>query len=53
MIDELEVFNNAMPVELAKNLPPKWKVDHRIELILGASPDRIPYHMCTNQIMMD
>ncbi|VFQ91468.1 unnamed protein product [Cuscuta campestris] len=42
----LEEFKDVMPPELPKNLPPKREVDHKIELVPGATPPAaVPYRM--------
>ncbi|CAL1372707.1 unnamed protein product [Linum trigynum] len=42
----LEEFDDVMPSELPKKLPPRREVDHKIELEPGAKPpSRAPYRM--------
>ncbi|XP_022864277.1 uncharacterized protein LOC111384248 [Olea europaea var. sylvestris] len=42
----IQEFEDIMPEELAKKLPPRRTIDHEIELIPGAKPPaRAPYHM--------
>lgn len=46
IIDVLQEFQDLIPEELPKGLPPRHKVDHRIELVTGVVPPaRPPYHM--------
>ncbi len=40
----LEEFSDVMPKELPENLPPRRRVDHAIEVMLGvAPPAKAPY----------
>ena len=42
----LKEFNDVMPLEMPKTLPPCMGVDHNIELESGVKPPvRPPYHM--------
>lgn len=42
----MERFRDVMPPELSKRLPPKREVDHKIELVPGATPPvAVPYRM--------
>lgn len=42
----LEEFNDVLPTELPKSLPPRKEADHRIELIPEAQPPAmVPYKM--------
>ncbi|KAE8689381.1 putative amine oxidase [Hibiscus syriacus] len=42
----LRDFEDVMPGELPKELPPRWLVDHEIELIPGVKPPaKCPYRM--------
>ncbi|XP_017609662.1 uncharacterized protein LOC108455631 [Gossypium arboreum] len=42
----LQFFRDVIPAKLPKNLPPKRKVDHRIELVSNmVSPARAPHYM--------
>ena len=47
----LEEFKDVMPPELPKKLPPKREVDHKIELVPGASPPAaVPYRMAPPEL---
>eukprot|EP00257_Ricinus_communis_P017580 XP_015576051.1 uncharacterized protein K02A2.6-like [Ricinus communis] len=47
----LEEFKDVMPAELPKKLPPKREVDHKIELVEGASPPAaVPYRMAPPEL---
>ncbi len=42
----LEKFPDVMPDELPENLPPRRRVDHAIEVMLGVAPlAKAPYRM--------
>lgn len=42
----MKEFQDVMPLELPKWLPPKREVDHKIELVPGATPPAtVPYRM--------
>lgn len=40
----LEEYRDVMPPELEKKLPPRWVIDHKIELVLGAIPPSQPLY---------
>ena len=47
----LEEFKDVMPPELPKKLPPKREVDHKIELVPGATPPAaVPYRMAPPEL---
>ncbi|PKI73202.1 hypothetical protein CRG98_006400 [Punica granatum] len=47
----LDSFNDVMPAELPKKLPPKREVDHRIELVPDAKPPAMaPYRMAPPEL---
>ncbi|XP_059437724.1 uncharacterized protein LOC132170646 [Corylus avellana] len=47
----LEEFEDVMPPELPKTLPPRRNVDHRIELLPGSTPPaRAPYRMSPKEL---
>ncbi|XP_050212403.1 uncharacterized protein LOC126663714, partial [Mercurialis annua] len=47
----LEEFKDVMPPELPKKLPPKREVDHKIELVQGATPPAtVPYRMAPPEL---
>jgi hypothetical protein len=37
-VELLEEFEDVMPSELPKTLPPKRVVDHKIEILPGSTP---------------
>lgn len=47
----LEEFKDVMPPSLPKELPPKREVDHKIELVPGATPpSAVPYRMAPPEL---
>ncbi|XP_028794242.1 uncharacterized protein LOC114749870 [Neltuma alba] len=47
----LEEFKDMMPPELPKRLPPKREVDHKIELVPGATPPAaVPYRLAPSEL---
>ena len=47
----LQEFQNVMPEQLSKVLPPRRTVDHEIELLLGVkSPAKGPYRMAAPEL---
>ena len=38
VLDVLRRYEDVMPDQLPKHLPPRWAVDHQIELASGAKP---------------
>ncbi|XP_073107197.1 uncharacterized protein [Elaeis guineensis] len=47
----LQEFEDVMPPELPKTLPPRRAVDHKIKLELGAKPPaRLSYHMAPPEL---
>jgi len=44
VVELLEEFEDVMPFELPKTLPPRHDVDHKIELLPSSTPPaRVPY----------
>lgn len=51
ILQVLEEFQDVMPKELPKSLPPRRGVDHEIELVPGAKPPaRAPYRMAPSEL---
>lgn len=49
--DVLEEFKDVIPPKLPKALPPRWIVDHAIELVPGAKPPtQTPYRMSLRKL---
>jgi len=47
----LEGYRDVKPLELPKKLPPRWVVDHKIELVIGVTPSSQPsYHMSLREL---
>jgi hypothetical protein len=47
----LEEFPNLMPKDLPEDLPPRRRVDHAIEVMLGvAPPAKAPYRMSHEEL---
>jgi hypothetical protein len=47
----LQQFEDVMPPQLPKKLPPRRAIDHRIELVLGAKPpSQAPYRMSPREL---
>ncbi len=47
----LDEFQNVMPEDLPEDLPPKRRVDHAIEVMLGvAPPAKAPYQMSHEEL---
>ncbi|KAK5785550.1 hypothetical protein PVK06_040146 [Gossypium arboreum] len=47
----LKSFQDVMPIELPKRLPPKREVDHKIELLPNTEPPaRAPYRMAPSEL---
>ena len=48
----LQDFNDVMPPELPRGLPPRCAVDHKIDLIFGTRPSaKAPYRMSPKELM--
>ena len=44
-------FKDVMPPKLLKKLPPRWEVDHEIQLEQGAkTPTLVPYCMALPEL---
>ncbi|KAK9148304.1 hypothetical protein Scep_007061 [Stephania cephalantha] len=51
VVEVLEDFNDVMPAELPKELPPQRVIDHEIELIPGSRPPaQAPYRMAPKEL---
>jgi hypothetical protein len=47
----LQQFEDVMPPQLPKKLPPRRAIDHRIELVSGAKPpSQAPYRMSPREL---
>jgi hypothetical protein len=52
VVELLEEFEDVMPSELPKTLPPKRVVDQKIELLPGSTPHtHAPYQMSPKELV--
>ena len=52
MIKILKEFRDVMSAELPKELPPRWPIDHKIELLPGTkAPAQAPYRMSPTELL--
>ena len=48
----LKEFRDVMPAELPKELPPRWPIDHKIELLPRTKPStQAPYRMSPIELL--
>ena len=48
----LKEFRDVMPAELPKELPPRWPIDHKLELLPRTKPStQAPYRMSPIELL--